>query len=54
VLRAVWTINVSSKVSEWEDIKWPTDCSCDILTKNVVVFGPCFKNLLEVKLKSFG
>lgn len=23
--------------------KWPRDCSCDILLKNVVAFGPCLK-----------
>ena len=46
--------SLALEVSEEKNFSmWPRDCSCDILTKNVVVFGPCFKNLLEVKLKSF-
>ena len=32
----------------------PRDCSCDILTGNVVVLCPCLKYLPKAKLKSYG
>ena len=34
--------------------KWPRDCSCDILAKNVVTFCLYPKILPEAKMKSFG
>lgn len=34
--------------------KWPRDCSCDMLVKNVAVFYIWPNNLSEAKLKSFG
>ena len=42
-------------VSEKKRIrKFPRDCSCDILVKNVTTFCSCLKNLPEAKLKTFG
>ena len=34
--------------------KWPRNCSCGVLVKNVAVFCPCPNNMPEAKLKSFG
>ena len=42
---AVWTINVSPKVSEGEDIKWLADGYCLMFTKEGGSFGPGFKSL---------
>ena len=32
---------------------WPTDCSCNILIKNVAAFWLCSKSLPEAKVKRF-
>ena len=44
----------AQEVSEKNIIQWCRDHSCDILSKNVIDFCPCPKNLPEAKLKSFG
>lgn len=48
-------LKCGSSTSEGKNIsKWLGDCSCDMLTNNMVSFLPHPENLLESKLKNFG
>lgn len=45
--------DMARDVSEEKTIsKWPRDCFCDVLAKNIAAFCPCPKHLHEITLKS--